>query len=124
MPPTSDSFRDLARSTLDFYARFGATPKREPAIRKFEEEVRELIDAARDGSDPAHIAEEAADVFVTAMGICFASGIDTDGIIEQIYAVIAKNDVKTPETHAVIDGTIRRRLERGDALYEQCHDEE
>ncbi len=106
---TGDALRDLAQSTADFYARFGVVPERENAIMNFEEEVRELIEAARTGSNLDHIAEESADVLVTALGVCFASGIDVNRIIQQVYAVIAKNDAKTHETHVVHTGKIRRR---------------
>ena len=106
---TGDSFRDLAQSTLDFYERFGVQPQVDNTIMNFQEEAREVVEAARDGSDLDHIAEEAADVFVTAMGICFASGVDVDRLIRQVYAVIAKNDAKTHETHVVHTGKIRRR---------------
>lgn len=106
---TGDALRDLAQSTTDFYARFGVTPELENTIKNFQEEVRELIEAARDGSDSDHIAEESADVIVTALGVCFASGLDVERIVEQVYAVIAKNDAKTHETHVYSDGKIRRR---------------
>lgn len=106
---TGDALRDLAESTTDFYARFGVTPELENCVMNFQEEVRELIEAARDGSDSDHIAEEAADVIVTALGVCFARGIGVEQIVEQVYAVIAKNDAKTHETHAYSDGKIRRR---------------
>ncbi|MEO8395469.1 MAG: hypothetical protein ABI700_20920 [Chloroflexota bacterium] len=106
---TGDSLRDLAQSTLDFYERFGVTPQIDDTIQNFQEEVRELIEAGREGHDLAHTAEEAADVFVTAMGICFASGVDVEHLVAQVYAVIAKNDAKTHETHVLHTGKIRRR---------------
>ena len=106
---TGDALRDLAQSTADFYARFGVHPQVNDAIKNFEEEVRELIEAAREGTDGDHIAEESADVLVTAIGVCFASGLDVERIIEQVYAVVAKNDAKTHETHVHLDGKIRRR---------------
>lgn len=106
---TGDALRDLAQSTADFYARFGVQPQLGEAIPIFEEEVRELIEAARDGSDPAHTAEECADVFVTAIGILYASGISVERLVEQVYAVVAKNDAKNHATHVYVDGKIRRR---------------
>lgn len=106
---TGDSLRDLAQSTADFYARFGVQPQLDNCITNFQEEVRELIEAARAGSNLDHIAEESADVFVTAIGVCFASGLDVARMVEQVYAVIAKNDAKTHETHVFHDGKIRRR---------------
>lgn len=107
---TGDALRDLAQSTADFYARFSVTPQLEDTIKNFQEEVRELIEAARGGDDKSHIAEEAADVFVTAIGVCYASGLDVERLVEQVYAVIAKNDAKTHETHIHLDGKIRRRV--------------
>lgn len=107
--PTGDSLRDLAHSTLEFFKRFDVEPTVDDAVRNFKEEVAELIEAARTGSDRDHIAEEAADVFVTAIGLAHASGVDTDRLIQQVYAVIAKNDAKTHETHIHVDGKIRRR---------------
>jgi NTP pyrophosphatase (non-canonical NTP hydrolase) len=106
---TSDSLRDLAASTLAFYQRFGVTPTLTDTIQNFREEVGELIEAAQDGTDQAHIAEEAADVFVTAIGVCAASGVDVETLIRQVYAVIDKNDAKTHQTHVYSDGKIRRR---------------
>ncbi|MEP7291667.1 MAG: hypothetical protein ABI835_07775 [Chloroflexota bacterium] len=106
---TGDALRDLAQSTADFYERFSVQPELNNCITNFQEEVRELIEAARTGDDSAHTAEESADVIVTALGVCFASGIDVERIIEQVYAVIAKNDAKTHETHVYSDGKIRRR---------------
>ncbi len=107
---TGDALRDLAQSTADFYARFGVTPELENCITNFQEEVRELIEAAREGTDGSHIAEESADVLVTAIGVCFASGLSVYRIIEQVYAVVAKNDAKTHDTHVYSDGKIRRRV--------------
>ncbi len=104
---SGDPLRDLAISTREFYARFEVDPQTQLQgfITNFNEEVYELVQAALDGTDKRHTAEEAADVFVTAIGVCFASGID----VEQVYAVAAKNDAKTHETHVVKDGKIRRR---------------
>ena len=107
--PPSDSLRDLAHSTYNFYARFDVTPTPTDAVMNFEEEVRELIEAARQGTDPEHISEEAADVMVTAIGVCQSVGVDIEQIIARVYYVIAKNDAKTHETHVHVDGKIRRR---------------
>jgi NTP pyrophosphatase (non-canonical NTP hydrolase) len=105
----NDSLRELARSTAEFYARFGVTPVLDESVPIFEEEVRELIEAARQGTDKAHIAEEAGDVFVTAIGICLATGVDVEQLVAQVYAVAAKNDAKTHDTHHYVDGKIRRK---------------
>ena len=105
---SGDSLRDLAQATRDFYDRFGYQPTVENMTMNFQEEARELIEAARE-HDLDHTAEEAADVFVTAIGLCFASGVDVDRLMKQVYAVIAKNDRKTHDTHVLLDGKIRRR---------------
>jgi NTP pyrophosphatase (non-canonical NTP hydrolase) len=105
----TDPLRDLIRSTLDFYARFGVTQHTPDALRNFQEEVNELIEAAEAGTDPDHTAEEAADVIVTIVGVCQAAGVSPERLIAQLYAVIAKNDAKTHVTHVVADGKIRRR---------------
>lgn len=108
--PHQDPLRDLIHSTLAFYRRFDAHPQLEPATLVFEEEVDEFIEAAHDNHDKTHIAEEAADVMVTVIGLCHAAGVTGDQLIEQIYAVIAKNDAKTHDTHAVNpEGKIARR---------------
>ena len=107
---TNDPLRDLIRSTLGFYERFNWQPLTNDAIRVFEEEVREVTEAVQAGTDKNHIAEEAADVIVTLIGICQASGVEPERLIEQLYAVIAKNDAKNHDTHIYTDGKIRRRF--------------
>lgn len=105
-----DTLKGLIESTQEFFARFKVNPQLPTTIRVFQEEVGELIEAAEEGTDLNHIAEECADVFVTAIGICLAHGIDADQIIAQAQMVIAKNDAKTHETHAINEyGKIARR---------------
>jgi NTP pyrophosphatase (non-canonical NTP hydrolase) len=110
MTHTNDPLRDLIHSTLAFYDRFGWRPVTADAIRVFQEEVGEVIEAAQDGTNKNHIAEEAADVIVTVIGVCQAVGVDPELLIQQLYAVIDKNDAKTHETHVYTDGKIRRRF--------------
>jgi NTP pyrophosphatase (non-canonical NTP hydrolase) len=107
---TGDSLRDLAEATSEFYARFDFVPQVDSTVRNFQEEVAELIEAAGEGTNKDHIAEEAADVFVTAIGVCYASGIDVDKLIEQVYKVIDKNDAKNHDSHVLENGKIRRRV--------------
>jgi NTP pyrophosphatase (non-canonical NTP hydrolase) len=111
--PSGDALRDLAHSTRAFYERFAVQPQLDECITVFQEEAGELIEAARAGINQDHIAEEAADVFVTAIGLCYASGVDLEKLVAQVYAVIAKNDAKTHETHVYTDGKIRRRVPKG-----------
>lgn len=106
---TTDSLRELARSTYRFYERFNVSPTLPDAVMNFEEEVREFVEAAQLGKDSDHIAEEAADVMVTAIGVCQSVGVDIEQIIARVYYVIHKNDAKTHETHVHVDGKIRRR---------------
>jgi NTP pyrophosphatase (non-canonical NTP hydrolase) len=108
--PQNDPLRDLIHSTLAFYARFNVQPQLDTATRVFQEEVGEFIEAAHDGDDLTHTAEEAADVIVTVIGLCAAAGVSPDKLIEQMYAVCAKNDAKTPATHEVnANGKISRK---------------
>jgi NTP pyrophosphatase (non-canonical NTP hydrolase) len=104
-----DPLRDLIRSTLDFYARFDWQPELQGAARVFQEEVGEFIEAAHEGTNKDHIAEEAADVMVTVIGVCAAAGVDPERLIKQLYAVVDKNNAKTHDTHIYLDGKIRRR---------------
>ena len=104
-----DPLRDLIRSTLDFYARFDWQPELNGAVKVFQEEVAELIEAAQDGTNKHHIAEEAADVLVTVIGVCAAAGVDPELLIKQLYTVVDKNNAKTHDTHIYLDGKIRRR---------------
>lgn len=104
-----DPLRTLIRSTLEFYARFGVTPQVGNATRVFQEEVGEFIEAAQDGTNKNHIAEEASDVIVTVIGLCEAAGVAPERIIDQLYAVAAKNDAKTHDTHVYVNGKITRR---------------
>jgi NTP pyrophosphatase (non-canonical NTP hydrolase) len=108
-PTSGDPLRDLIASTRAFFARFGVQIAVSEGVQNLREEVGELIEAAEDGVDHAHIAEEAADVMVTVVGVCEAAGVDAATLVEQVYAVIDKNDAKSHETHVYADGKIRRR---------------
>jgi NTP pyrophosphatase (non-canonical NTP hydrolase) len=109
---TGDALRDLELATRTFYERFGYHATVDDSLANFNEEVFELIQATLSGSDKAHIAEEAADVMVTTLGVCMAAGISIDALIERIYFVAAKNDAKNHDTHILKDGKIRRRVPR------------
>ena len=107
----TDTLKELIRSTVDLYDRFGQKFNIAAQLPIFEEEVRELIEAANDGTDTSHTAEEAGDVFVTAIGLALAAGATPEQLIAQTQAVIAKNDAKTHETHHVNEhGKIARRV--------------
>jgi NTP pyrophosphatase (non-canonical NTP hydrolase) len=107
---SGDPLRDLIQSTLDLYQRFSVEPTLKLSARVFREEVDELLEAANNGQDLDHVAEEAADVFVTAIGICLAAGVDVEQLIDRTQAVIEKNNSKTHETHHINEyGKIARR---------------
>lgn len=106
----NDTLRDLIQSTADFYARFDYRPPFEAVLRVFQEEVGELIEAVESGQDKDHMAEEAADVFVTAIGLCLTAGVEPEAIIRQTRMVIDKNNAKTHDTHHIdANGKIARR---------------
>ena len=48
-------------------------------------------------------------MIVTVLGVCFAAGLSVEDVVQQMERVVAKNDAKTPDTHAQIDGKIRRK---------------
>jgi NTP pyrophosphatase (non-canonical NTP hydrolase) len=85
------------------------SPRLPDAADHFMEEVREFVEAVTLYADKVQIAEEAADVLVTLLGTCYAAGLPTEDLVEGIYAVIAKNDSKTHETHEYRDRKIRPR---------------
>jgi NTP pyrophosphatase (non-canonical NTP hydrolase) len=106
----TDTLHALIQSTVDLYARFDRPFNRDRQLPIFEEEVRELIEAARDGTNTAHVAEEAGDVFVTAIGLALAAGATPEQLMQQAQAVIDKNNAKTHATHHVnAHGKIARR---------------
>lgn len=110
----SDTLQALIASTQALYERFGQEFHIEKQLPIFEEEVRELIEAAQAGEDTQHIAEEAGDVFVTAIGLALAVGVAPEQLVAQARAVIAKNDAKTHASHFVNeDGKIARRPASG-----------
>ncbi len=106
----TDTLQDLIRSTQALYDRFEQAFHIDKQLPIFEEEVRELIEAAQLGEDTQHIAEEAGDVFVTAIGLALAVGVSAEELMAQARAVIAKNDAKTHASHVVNEyGKIARR---------------
>lgn len=106
----NDTLHDLIHSTVDLYERFGRTFNLAAQLPIFEEEVRELVEAATEGSDTHHIAEEAGDVFVTAIGLALAAGATPEQLIAQAQLVAQKNNAKTHDTHYVNEhGKIARR---------------
>ena len=107
---TSDALRDLAISTRAFYKRFGVQPEITLCVRNLREQVVRLIEVAQSSKDTNQVAEETVDVFITAIGLCYAAGVDIDTLMNEVYDVIEKNDAKTQLTHIYTDGRIRRRL--------------
>lgn len=74
------------------------------AIPIFDEECLELAEAVLMESDE-NVAAEAADVFVTAIGMLSARGISYELLEQALEKVRAKNDAKTPETHMINHAT-------------------
>lgn len=112
-----DALDHLWQSTSDLYERFGLSPSSTPpkSRRKFfMEEVGELIEASALEEDlPGHrqngLCEEAADVIVTTLGLLQAHGVALHELEAAIQAVVDKNDAKTLDTHALVDGKITRK---------------
>lgn len=91
---------NLWDSTRELYARFELPITVESMPGVFLEEVEELLDAQ--ASEPAvNVAEEAADVIVTAMGVCMSRGVTLAQLLSAMRHVTRKNDSKTLQTHAV-----------------------
>lgn len=122
----TDTLQALYASTADLYARFGLDDTL-PETRRpfFSEESRELVEASvrvefyreierlRGGNIDAvltvNLIEEAADVFVTVVGLLLAHGIDCEDFDAAIQRVIDKNDAKTAANgYAVLAGKIRK----------------
>lgn len=100
----------LWMSTVSLYFRFHVTPTVENTSMVFREEARELL-LAQAGEPDENVAEECADVLVTALGVLLSRGIALAELERAIMRVVAKNDAKTHETHFVnADGKIARRV--------------
>lgn len=114
----------LDASTAALYERFDLDADSTPPEkrRKFlMEEVGELVVASAllevpicfGGEAPPvedwDVANEAADVIVTVLGLCQSHGITLAEIEAACERVAAKNDAKTPETHALVNGKISRK---------------
>lgn len=101
-------FDALVKSTSDFYKRFNRKPTLTEAQRIFLEEVGEFLEAVAE-SDSFHIAEEAADVIVTIIGMLTAAGVTLQEFEAAMGYVATKNELKTHETHEYRDGKIRKK---------------
>lgn len=105
--------KKLWNSTASLHARFGVKPEPATARPVFEEEVRELLEAADvldqdmkfEGSDTRlhriEFAMEAMDVIVTVLGLVDAYKITPAEFEEAGKQVIAKNAAKTNATHHI-----------------------
>lgn len=110
-PPPTEPLAAVWQSTAALYERFGLKPTVNNTTMVFSEETAELLHAALLES-PANTALEAADVIVTALGVCMARGVALEEVAAAIQATVAKNDAKTHETHKVNEaGKIARRVE-------------
>lgn len=109
----SDELKALWESTANLHKRFfpDSPPTFEARFRVFYEEIAELNLALMDisGNEP-DVAKEAADVFVTTIGLLQWYGIPLDVLQDAIQFVAKKNDAKTLDTHEIrADGKIARR---------------
>jgi hypothetical protein len=106
-------------STEALYHRFGLNAETTPPVARRQflvEETRELIEAStlstanfEADEHQIEVIREAADVVVTALGLVQAHGISFDQFAYEMLAKVRGNDAKTPDTHEVRDGKIRRR---------------
>lgn len=117
----TDTLQALYASTADLYARFGLDATTTPPNKRrklFAEEADELKEASIVSDcmpywivdEPkADIANEAADVFVTVVGLLLAHAVEREDFDAAIQRVIDKNDAKTAANgYAVIAGKIRK----------------
>lgn len=107
---------ELYRSTAALYARFEVEPTLENTSRRFFEEVCEFKEACdyeafTDSDTRILIANEAADVLVTTIGMLLAMGMKPHELAAAISRVIAKNDSKTHATHELVNGKITRKAQ-------------
>lgn len=122
-PPyeTKDFLERLWNSSESLNKRFGIDPQEQDSVKIFMEECKELITAYYNYnatfSDISHstldtdLADEFADVIVTAMQIAMARGLSVFDLLRGIDRVVRKNDAKTSETHEIDSGSrkIRRK---------------
>lgn len=113
-----DTLQALFDSTAALYKRFDLDAESIPPAKRrriFMEEALELMEASTSdelsfgSNDEDVLADEAADVMVTVCGLLLAHMIDREYLSAAIERVIAKNDAKTLDTHALINGKITRK---------------
>lgn len=102
----------IFHSRIELYNRFGLSGFDAKTARKmFGEEAMELVEAsAQESAIPEwyrdEMLEEAADVLYTAIGLVQAHGFTLADLEAAVEAKCAKNDAKTQETHALVNGKI------------------
>lgn len=117
--------KKLWHSTAQLHARFDIKPLPAPVRRVFQEEAREVLEAAKvidavlksetrtidDLVAPReHLAEEVIDTLVTLCALCQAYGITRRQLSHAASQVIKKNAAKTLDTHEINRaGKIARR---------------
>lgn len=104
----NDALKQLWDSTYELPRRFSLRVSDDAQMRKFFEEVYEFTKAIELGS--IHARHEAVDVLVTMMLRMQLQGVTYEDFERAVMIVIDKNDAKTPETHCVIDGMIKRKV--------------
>lgn len=91
----------LWASSTGLLDRFNAQPSIKQASDRMMSEVLELVIAAHDthGASTRDIAEEAADVVVTAINVLRAACVTEEQFAEALESIIRKNDKKNHESH-------------------------
>lgn len=102
-----DIIQQLMTSTRALYSRFfpkeqpGFEARRRVLFEEFGEFVAALYEHDFGYKDPAELANEAADLLVTMVGVLYYCDVTAPQFTAAIERVIAKNDAKTLDTHAV-----------------------
>ena len=105
-----NALEHLWNATESLHKRFGVfPPDTSEALRVLNEEAFEVIEAALTG-DEQELADEAADLIVTLMGVLMARDVELNHLEDAMRRVAAKNNAKTHETHHINqNGKIARR---------------
>lgn len=110
MKTINETLSTMWQSNEDFHARFLGRPADvKEACTAYLEEGLELTEAAFNNT-VENVANEAADVLYTVIGVLRSRGISFDDFLIACQQVISKNDAKTHETHYInSQGKIQRK---------------
>lgn len=121
---TDLSLSALWQSTRALHERFGVPCTVDVSERLVAEESYELLRASFEADyisiggidadrERMKLTREAVDLIVVTLALLEAHGVSEDDLAQAMAAVIAKNDAKTHETHALVNGKITRRSSAG-----------